>query len=294
MAEGIAMLAPIKHKNHIAFFEAVPSNSDDDTTYLLLHGIGTSLHFWTAIAPALGITSRTIALDLPGFGDSPSPPAGFRLDRVSDQIRGFMRTLDLTNTVLVAHSLGAFVAFDVAAAEPARVRRLIIVDGTLGRVANLLKKPYLAFRNPSLALHIATYLVESTIPLPVALARVVGHSRLLRTIAFEPYVADPKGVDPRLVSAATPHSGNLVSLQAMLQGHEIDYPALLRAVPQPVDLVVGDQDPLVNEADIQQAIGLVNARRTLRIINCGHWPMIEHPTLLTSFIRAWKTDDKSV
>ena len=160
------MLAPIKHKDNIAFFETAPSNSDDSVTYLLLHGIGTSLHFWTAITPVLGATGRTIALDLPGFGDSPLPPDGFRLDHVADQIRIFMKSIDVTNTVLVAHSLGAFVAFRVAAAEPARIRRLIIVDGTLGRVVNLLKKPWLAFRDPSLALHLATYLTESSIPLP--------------------------------------------------------------------------------------------------------------------------------
>src|SRR5205823_1835961 len=119
--------------------------------------------------------SRTIALDIPGFGGSPSPSAGFNLDHVAEQVCLFIGNINATNIVFVAHSLGAFVAFKVAATEPEKIRRLILVNGTLGRVINLLQRPWSAFRDPSLALHLAAYLAAASIPVPSSLARVVGN-----------------------------------------------------------------------------------------------------------------------
>jgi pimeloyl-ACP methyl ester carboxylesterase len=285
------MLAPIKYKENIAFFEVVPTNPDNDVTYLLLHGIGTSLNFWTAVAPVLGTTSRTIALDIPGFGGSPSPSAGFSLDHVAERVCVFIESTSANNIVLVAHSLGAFVAFKVAATEPDKIRRLILVNGTLGRVINLLQRPRSAFRDPSLALHLAAYLAAASIPVPPSLVRVVGYSRLLRTVAYQPFVANPNDLDLGLAAAAVQHNGNFNSILSAVRAHNIDYTALLRTVRQPVDLAMGDEDPLVNQTDIEQAVNLVNVRRTLRIPNCGHWPMIEYPEILTSFIQSWKIDD---
>jgi pimeloyl-ACP methyl ester carboxylesterase len=287
------MLIPIKYKENVAFFEAAPSNSDDGVTYLLIHGIGTSLNFWTAVAPMLGNTSRTIALDIPGFGGSPPPSDGFSLDHIAKQVCSFIESVNLNNGVIVAHSLGAFVAFKIAAEASGKIRRLIVVNGTLGRVIKLLQRPWPVLSDPSLTLHLAAYLAGATIPVPPSLPKIIGHSTILRTVAYKPFVGNPNKLDYKLAAAAVQHSGNWTTVISALQARKIDYSTLLRNVPQPVDLVIGDKDPLINQADIRQAANLVNVRRTLRIPNCGHWPMIEYPELLTSFIQSWSIDDDS-
>src|SRR5690349_5966174 len=98
-------------KDNIRFFEATPGAPKDDVTYLLLHGLGNSLDFWVEVAPALGLAKRTIAIDIPGFGKSASPKDGSSLVNVAVAITKICRSLEINKCILVAHSMGAFVAF---------------------------------------------------------------------------------------------------------------------------------------------------------------------------------------
>jgi pimeloyl-ACP methyl ester carboxylesterase len=43
---------------------------------VLLHGIGSHWQMWEPVLPALTARHEVIAVDLPGFGDSPMPPPG--------------------------------------------------------------------------------------------------------------------------------------------------------------------------------------------------------------------------
>ena len=43
----------------------------DETTFVLVHGLGGSHINWVQVAPGLAGLGRVIALDLPGFGSSP-------------------------------------------------------------------------------------------------------------------------------------------------------------------------------------------------------------------------------
>jgi len=45
------------------------------TPLLLLHGLGQSSTAWRRVMPGLAARHRTIALDLPGFGESAAPDA---------------------------------------------------------------------------------------------------------------------------------------------------------------------------------------------------------------------------
>ena len=66
----------------------------DETTFVLVHGLGGSHVNWAQVAPGLAGLGRTLALDLPGFGSSPRLGRGSglmdqrrTLARVSENLR---------------------------------------------------------------------------------------------------------------------------------------------------------------------------------------------------------------
>lgn len=98
---------------------------------VLLHGAGLNAHTWDATALALG--APTLAIDLPGHGDSSWRDDAAYAPRVlaPDVIRGIEEWAEAP-VVLVGQSLGGATAAAVAAARPDLVRAVVLVDITPG------------------------------------------------------------------------------------------------------------------------------------------------------------------
>ncbi len=109
--------------------------ADDAPPLVLVHGNGAHAHWWDPIVPALAPDWRLLAPDLRGHGESdrPETPA-YRLD---DYVRDLVAVLDALVTgpvALVGHSMGGRIAVALAAAAPARVRALVVIDSRLEAV----------------------------------------------------------------------------------------------------------------------------------------------------------------
>jgi len=98
-------------------------------TLLAIHGITASHLAWPGVVDALGADHAVYAPDLRGRGQSNAlpPPYGFA-SHVADLV-ATMDHYDVTDAVLVGHSLGAYIALELARAHPARVRGIVLVDG---------------------------------------------------------------------------------------------------------------------------------------------------------------------
>ena len=286
--KGSPMALKVTKLDHIALHEAGPASSANDTTYFLLHGIGASLDFWVAIVPLLAASGRTIAVDIPGFGRSSSPKEGFTVDTAAAQILTAAKALDVQNGVLVGHSLGAFIALRVAALEPTRFQRVVLVSGTLKRAQEIIARPGMVFRHPSFAINVSMYIAAGALPLKKYLASIISHSSILRSIALQPWVGHPSDVDFNVVVAALSNDGGLGFMRSLEAAHKVNYEELLRGVKQPVDLVWGAKDSLINETDVEYVSNILHVDRKLVIPDCGHWPMIEFPLVLAQFISSWQ------
>ena len=275
---------PTEFRHNIAFYEANPAQPKDGFTYLLLHGLGNSLDFWVEVAPVLAQSRRTIAIDIPGFGRSPTPANGFSLEHISEAINAFSDAIDITESVLVAHSLGTFIALQMAAQQPLRFKRLILVDGTLMRATQLIQDPKRILTNPGLAVYVSAQFIGGLFPIRRPTANLISHTRVIRDITLWPYVANPDSVNPDVLAAALSDNGGWNVLRVLGESHSIKLEAMMSAVTQPVDLAWGAKDHLINYVDIQQARGHMRVHRALEISDCGHWPMVEKPSNLTEFL----------
>lgn len=93
---------------------------------VLVHGLGGSARWWRATSAELARDHRVIVPELPGFGYE---RGGRRLGRADAPavVSGLLDDLGHARADLVGHSLGALLCLAVAAAEPERVRRLVLI-----------------------------------------------------------------------------------------------------------------------------------------------------------------------
>ena len=111
---------------------------------ILLHGFGSSLQTWDAWAPLLAHQYRVIRLDLPGFGlTGAAPGRDYSEARDISTLVHFADRLGLRSFSVVGHSMGGKMAWSLAAAEPERVKALVLMapDG-FAPAAQWGTKPY--------------------------------------------------------------------------------------------------------------------------------------------------------
>jgi len=83
-----------------------------------------------AVAPRIANAGfHVVALDGPGFGDSPLLPSErYRLEALAQLAHRLVATLDLEPLVFMGHSWGGAVAVRYAAAHPSLVRAVVLLD----------------------------------------------------------------------------------------------------------------------------------------------------------------------
>lgn len=81
---------------------------------LLVHGLGSSLHNWDLVAPALSVHREVIALDLPGFGASAPLPGPVTIATLTDAVEEFIAGNDLGDVDIVGSSMGARMVMEMA------------------------------------------------------------------------------------------------------------------------------------------------------------------------------------
>ncbi len=98
---------------------------------VFVHGLGGCLEQWSPLLQALGPAVHGIAFDLPGHGGSDRDPRGdHSLPSLAAAIGAVLDSLGLRWAVIVAHSVGATAAIELAGRHPRRVAGLLLVDPT--------------------------------------------------------------------------------------------------------------------------------------------------------------------
>jgi pimeloyl-ACP methyl ester carboxylesterase len=103
-----------------------------------IHGLTANHTCWASVADVLSPAYRLIAYDLRGRGESDKPDKGYNLEM---HCRDLERVLDhhgLKKAVIMGHSLGAHIGLRFAATVPARVSKLVLIDGGIDVRAEVL------------------------------------------------------------------------------------------------------------------------------------------------------------
>ncbi|MGI0025806.1 MAG: alpha/beta fold hydrolase [Nitrososphaera sp.] len=122
---------------------------------VFIHGLGSSADRWLDIPLALSLQYHTIAVDLPGFGMAEKPEEGFgySIPEYASFVAQLIRDLGMGDrkTHFVGHSLGGYIAAEVAIQHKSLVNKLVLVDtsGMLNGPTELLQKYLSAAMDPT-------------------------------------------------------------------------------------------------------------------------------------------------
>ncbi len=95
---------------------------------VLLHGLGASKVSYLPLLPALARRYRVVVPDLPGHGESSKPRAAYTPAYFARAVLALMDQVGADRSALVGNSMGGRVALEVAAAAPARVSAMALLD----------------------------------------------------------------------------------------------------------------------------------------------------------------------
>lgn len=104
---------------------------DEPTALVLVHGWSCDMSVWSENVGELSATMRTIAIDLPGHGQSRGPARGYTMDYLARGVDAVVRSSGIERAILVGHDSGASVIRQYYRMYPERVAGLIVVDGPL-------------------------------------------------------------------------------------------------------------------------------------------------------------------
>jgi pimeloyl-ACP methyl ester carboxylesterase len=115
---------------HRVFFRE--AGEPGNPAILLLHGFPTSSHMFRDLIPLLAHRYHVVAPDLPGFGNTVSPPRGqfdYTFDSLARVIDGFVETIGLSRYALYVFDYGAPTGFRLAVKHPERITAIISQNG---------------------------------------------------------------------------------------------------------------------------------------------------------------------
>jgi pimeloyl-ACP methyl ester carboxylesterase len=119
------------------------------TPVVLLHGLTFDRTSWRPIIERLGDDVHTIAIDLPGHGESGGAPC--TLDELAAQVHALVEELGVDRPVVVGHSMGGTLALIYGSAFP--TRGVVDIDSPLDvrPFAALVRQLEPALRGPGFA-----------------------------------------------------------------------------------------------------------------------------------------------
>ena len=136
---------------NVRYFE---SGKGKNRHILFIHGLGSAADRWMNIPDVLSTDFHSIALDLPGFGESDKPASmDYTIDQFRKFIISFLKELLIHNEQisLIGHSLGGYIASEIAIQNQNHVKKLVLIDssGMLDRPTTILEEYLEAAMNPT-------------------------------------------------------------------------------------------------------------------------------------------------
>ena len=107
-----------------------------DPAILMLHGFGDSGDMWQPLASVLMSDHTVVVPDLRGMGLSSHPDTGYDKKAEARDMEQVLEQLQIDKFELVTHDIGNMVGYALAARNPTRVTRWVVMDAPLPGIGN--------------------------------------------------------------------------------------------------------------------------------------------------------------
>ena len=236
---------------------------------LFIHGIAGCWRNFLENLPYFGRSYRAIALDLPGFGDSPMPSWEITMANYGRLIHDFCERLGIEHVAaLVGNSMGGFIATEAVIQQPERFDRLVLISAAGISFAEWQGRP----------LDAAARIFKAAIPMLSGERRSYWTRPRGRKLAFGRVVRNPHGLRPELLAEQVrPGLQAPAFSDALASIFGYDTRERLPEIEIPTLVTWGLNDQVV---PVEAALGyhrLIPRSRLELFERTGHLPQLERP-----------------
>jgi non-heme chloroperoxidase len=237
----------------LSYLEQGKKNGDP---VIFLHGYTDSHHSFDLNLPHLSRDHHVYALDQRGHGSSSKPACCYTQVDFARDVVAFMNALGLKKASLVGHSMGSFIAQQVALDAPKRVKKLVLIGSGPTLTGN------------AVALDFAPVVDSLVDPIDPVFVRDFQASTFFRPIP--PSFLDT-AVDESLKAPASVWRQAFAGLLAE------DHTSRLCEIKAKTLVFWGDQDIFFSAADEQVLVNGIRHAKLLTYTQTGHGLHVEEP-----------------
>jgi pimeloyl-ACP methyl ester carboxylesterase/CRP-like cAMP-binding protein len=251
-------------------------------TALLIHGWSSS---WYALSPLLQVVGRrfrTLAIDLPGYGNSERLRERTTIPRYVDLLAKLINEVTDSPVVLIGHSMGGMISISLALKYPQLVERMVLlcptVSGKLSFWINTVVSPITMVEQVPLFNHALAALEPSMVWMT---------DRLMRPASFAERTTISQEEYQRLRADARRPGQGRVRAECFTAMRANDLRGRLRDLETPALVIWGAED---NTVPLRDAGVIADEWRNvdLRIVpKAGHWPQFELPEITRRYVASY-------
>jgi 3-oxoadipate enol-lactonase len=240
------------------------------TPLVLLHAFPLDRTMWRPQLDGLAGIARVIALDLPGFGESPAAP--FTIEGVADVVAEFLTARGVTKPVVCGLSMGGYVALALSRSRGDDLAGLILADTRAGVDDSTTR----ANRTKS-----------------IALARDKGTAAvfegMLPRVLSENTHAEKADVvaSVKAIAARQPGASAAAALAALRDRPDAN--GGLKAIAVPTLVLVGEFDAVTPPLAAANLAAQIRGSTLVHIPGAGHLSNLENPDAFNAAVRAFLT-----
>lgn len=233
---------------------------------LLIHGIGSFRRVWEPVLPLLERERDVVAIDLPGFGDSPVLAGGAEPHpaALAGAVAAFLDELGWSRPVVAGNSLGGWIALELA--RQGRTASVCALSP-----AGFWNRRERAFATASLANARRTARL-----LEASLERIYA-SASLRRVVLAQFAAHPERMPAAAGVAAARNLGRSPGWDATLAAMSTRHVTGLADVRGPATIAWAQKDRLLLPRQARRARRALPQARHVTLAGCGHVPTWDDP-----------------
>lgn len=248
---------------------------------LFLHNGGTSSRIWRPQVESFSDRFDTVAVDLPGFGESTLGARPLTLAAYAEAVTALVEHLDLAATVIVGNCMGSNIATVIAENDPTLVRALVLVnpltEATFGAgwLGPLHKLNRLAPPVARLTRRVSRHIRVPRVVAPLVVGFQVGAAGRERRVNH-----DPELIACNLRAQQLPALIDVLEDMGAYGG--LDRGRQLAGIP--ILTMWGASNRVLSERVGRTLNQTLAPEANVVLERCGHLPMLERPAEVTAAI----------
>ena len=233
---------------------------------VLIHGTGSCKEVWEPVLPALQRRHDVLALDLPGFGESPPLDRPHTVAALADAVEETMDDVAWHGAHLVGNSLGGWLALELA--RRGRARGVVAISPS-----GLWTPGEAAYARSMVLAHYAAAKVAA--PLGSTPGGWVGGLVML---------ARPWRVPPEAMALQRRRLAGATAVREAIDDQAANQPSGLPEIDVPVLILWGTQDRLLFPRQAKRFVALIPDAELRMLPGLGHMPMSDDPEVVSQAI----------